>query len=154
MSEDKLKDNIREASFKNPISRPVAEEQFQALIDFYDCVPEDFADKDIEKNFDRIKNRFIRSMVDGKLSISFEEGKPKITQRLKYPPDGVPNTLTYKTLDGKARIAMKGHEEDDNHGRMQALCGALTGEGEATMRNLIGPDVSLMEYIGGFFLQV
>lgn len=154
MEKAELKENIREATFENKISREVAEELFQKLVDFYDVVPEEFGDKDYEKNFERIKRRFVRAMMDGKLAITEEKGRPYITQRLTLPPAGVANSLKYKPMSGKSRVAMKGHEDDDNHGRMQALCGELTGEGEAAMRSLEGGDLSLMEYIGSFFLQV
>lgn len=117
------------------------------LIEYYEIDLDDLpsASKD---SIDATMKKLVKFIRKGRLEINTEDG----IQCIQTLRDGK-TKITYKELCGKAKIAMGSKKETDHHGRLFALLGALS-DGETTIAQLKGPDLSLVECLGGLFLLV
>ena len=102
-----------------------------------------------QRNRKRTIGRIIKAIREERLQVIDEGGVIKLSQKLKNKSE-----LVYGELSGRAKVAMKNCGETDYHGRMYALCGALTGIGDAGVHKIKGQDLSLLECIGNIFLAI
>lgn len=129
------------------LSHDAARDQIDIFLDYYDIDLDDLPEKQAEA-VEASVTRIIKGIRRGKVEIK-EEDSLTITQHLRND-----KTIIYGEISGRSKIAMGGKRENDHHGRMYALCGSLTGLGEAGILKLKGADLGLCECIGALFLQV
>lgn len=134
------------------LSEQVARENLQLFYDYYEFSIDDIKG-DSRKAVDNSETRLIRAIQKGRLKISEDEAGLKITQLLKNPTGDV-KEIGYSEISGQSKLAMKGKGEDDNHGRMYALLGSLSGLGEMAFAKLKGVDLSIAECLGLYFLLI
>lgn len=138
---------------ENKISKEVAAQQLQELLDYYELDEDCFVDEDQSNVYLRTCERLKKAIMRGRLSITNEDGI-KIKQILKNSYDGDIKEFDYSELAGKHKLSMGKKKDGDHYGRMYALIGSLTGMGEAAIGKLKGPDLSTAECLGFLFLQV
>lgn len=133
------------------LSRDVAQEQIDALSEFYGIFPEDMPDEAqslVEASLKSVR----RAVMDCRLEIKINGKEISIEQHLDDPPKGLPNPLLYGKVDGHCKIGMK--DKMSTYEKVYALLGALSGEGVAGIQKLTGKDLSLAESLGYIFLQI
>lgn len=133
------------------LSDEVAQDQLSILFDYYDLCIEDCTDGMAEA-LKGASKRLIKSIRRGNLEISQDDGLT-VTQNLVRPPAGA-KTITFRVIDGKAKIAMADKKDSDNYGKIYAMMGSLSGIGETGIKALRGQDLSLVESLGTVFLAV
>lgn len=135
----------------NKISDESADEQIKMLLDYYDVdpskMPED-SQKVIETNLTTIKDSIKSGICEIKKN---ESGDVHI---IHYRPGKTPSQIVYKTLTGRAKIAMGPKKQTDAYGRIYALMGIISGLGEDFITDLPASELKITEAIGLFFLQV
>ena len=129
------------------LSEDAARDQLDKFFDYYDVDLDIIPEKQVEAVNASI-DRIVRGIRKGKLEI-VEGENLKIIQHVKDE-----TTLEYGELSGRTKVAMGKKSDTDYNGRIYALCGSLTGIGEAGILKLKGADLSLCECIGALFLQV
>jgi len=132
---------------ENKISKETAEKQVAALLDYYELEASALND-DLSAALDMSRDKLIRAVMKGRLEIVEEDGI-KITQHTRSG-----ERLEYSELSGRSKIAMGKKSSGDNYGKIYALCGHMTGLGEAGICKLKGLDLSLCEALGSIFLIV
>lgn len=134
---------------ENILSEQVASDQIDKFLKYYDLSIRDLKGKQEKELFETCKEKCIRALMDGRLTIKDESGFPKITQKLKSG-----SLLEYNELAGKHKTAMKDCDDGDMYGRIYALVGAITGVGGEFIEETKGSDMSLIESLGFLFLKV
>lgn len=130
------------------LSSESAKKELKKFYDYYEVDLEDFP-KESQEALQIIEPVIIRGIQRG--LIEFKEDDEKgfvVIQKLK----GDRGEITYKELNGDAKMAMNSKSENDTSGRCYALLGSLSGEGAAVIRKLKGPDLKRAEHIGAVFL--
>ena len=130
------------------IGKEAAREQLDTLYDYYEI---DFSElpKDVGKALRAVDLKLLKSVRLGRVEISTDEnGVIKVVQNLRNN-----DQLIYKEIDGKAKVAMGGKDENDSYGKAYALMGSLCGVGEAGVTQLKSHDLSVVECLGTVFLQ-
>lgn len=138
---------------ENKISDEVAEQQLNELLDYYELESDCFIEKKQKNVFEMTCIRLKKAIRKGRLSISSVDDNIIIKQYLKKPPGEI-KELEYEELSGKNKVVMGKYEEDDQHKKIYALIGSLTGLGESAIEKLKGVDSSICESLGFLFLQV
>lgn len=138
---------------ENKISREVAEQQLQELLDYYELDEDCFVDEKQSDIYTQTCERLKKAIMKGRLSVTNEDGI-KVKQYLKNAYDGEVKEFEYAELAGKHKLSMGKKKDNDHYGRMYALVGSLTGMGETAIGKLKGPDLSTAECLGFLFLQV
>jgi hypothetical protein len=138
------------------ISEEKSREQLDLLLDYYDLdLAKDLAvegDKG-DRAAEALERKLLQAVQRGRLEIAEDPDEGLvISQHLRRPVKGVPNPLIYKEITGRAKTAMG--KSTDNHARIYALLGSLSGEGGAAIMRLRGVDMSLAEVLGAVFLMV
>lgn len=118
--------------------------QIDAFLDFYDFDPEDISESKTRSNVEQSIKSLVKQIRRGRVELS-ENGTA--VQTLESG-----QTLSYKSLGGENKSAMKGDPEDF-YGRLYSLIGSLTGVGQTAIKKLVGIDLSIAESIGVVFLQ-
>lgn len=128
----------------NTISAEVAKEQLDSLVEYYDI---DIESDDVDQARARQSacDKVIRAIRAGRLEINKET--MVVVQTLKND-----NKLTYRELDGKAKVEMGKRSNDDTHGKIYSLLGSLSGVGFNGITALKGKDLTLAESLGILFL--
>ena len=129
------------------LSEDNAQEQLNQLLDYYEIDLDDVPDKE-KSSYDIVGKKLVKFIRQGRLEIKTEDG----IQCIQTLRNGT-TTIIYKELNGKAKTAMGTKGAEDGNGRIYALMGALS-DGEATILQLKGPDLSLVECLGAVFLAV
>jgi plasmid stabilization system protein ParE len=130
-------------------SRKVAEQEIEKMLDYYEIDIDEIEDKDLKRAIRGSFDRLIKAVRLGRLEIKLEDGI-KIVQKLR---DGS-TKIEYREIDGVAKTAMAGKQDADYYGKSYALMGSLSNLGEAAIKKLKGPDLSLVEVLGMIFLSV
>lgn len=134
------------------ISEQVAMEQLDGILDYYDLDLNDIKNAAQREAVESAYNRLVKAVRKGNLEFSNDESI-KIIQHLKEPL-GESETIEYRELDGKAKVAMKDKADTDYYGRIYSFLGSLSGLGETAIIGLKGSDLSVAECLGVLFLQV
>lgn len=130
------------------ISEESARAQLDELYTYYEINFDDMPDslKDALKATDR---KLVKAVRLGRIEIGSDgNGTIQVIQILRNG-----ETLTYREIDGKAKVAMGGKDENDSYGKAYALMGSLSGVGEAGIQQLKSHDLSVVECLGTVFLQ-
>lgn len=133
---------------KYVFSKETAKIELQKMFDYYEIDVDDIEDKELKKAIRQGYDRLIKAVRLGRLEVKIEDGI-KVIQNLRSG-----TVIEYKEIDGESKSAMDSYPPEAYNRRAQALMGALSGDGEAAMRKLKGPDLSLMEMLGLIFLAV
>ena len=137
-----------EEKFK--ISEESATKEIQKILDYYEIDIEKDFDDEYRKVFDQSLSKAIKAVRLGRLSIKIDNEGIKITQSLKSGS----TTITYREIDGVAKIATRSVGKDDSFGKLYEIMGSLSGLGSDAITKLKGVDLSLCECLGAIFLQV
>lgn len=133
------------------LSEESAQDQLDIFHEYYDFYPEDVSEERMSKMLKEVENKILLAIRQGKLEISIVEGTIKVIQNLKSS-DG--ETVEYAELKGRHKVGMGKKSENDNHGRLYALLGSITGLGEQAVLKLRGADLGLAESIGAYYQQI
>jgi hypothetical protein len=129
------------------IGRSTAEKEFQKFVEYYEI--DEFENKDQQELFDSAKSKIVKAIIRGRLEISEVEGEFLIIQTTRKG-----QRITYREIDGQAKMESDKAGDGQNHGRIYSLLGYLSGDGQDAIKQLKGPDLSLAENLGAAFLAV
>ena len=128
------------------LSTEAAQDQFELFTDYYELeLSGDMAES--------ARDAIIKAVRLGRVTIAEADGKLSVTQVFKNPPGDV-SEIEWVEISGKHKMAMDGCKDTEVYARAYRLAGALTGMGEAGIKNLRGPDLSVAESLGVLFLLV
>lgn len=130
------------------ISEEAAREQLDALYGYYEI---DFNDmpKALGEALKATDRKLVKAVRLGRIEVGTDDkGVIQVTQTTRNG-----EKLTYREIDGNAKIAMGGKDENDAYGKAYALMGSLSGVGEAGIQQLKSHDLSVVECLGTVFLQ-
>jgi hypothetical protein len=140
------------------ISEESAKAQIDLLIDYYDIDMNDFEGLEETEKAEvvmvGILKKLERAIRRGRLEITDTDGEPIIRQLLRSKYGSGKTEIVYKPVTGQAKVAMGRKKENDQTGRIYALLGSLSGDGESTFLGLKGADLVLAENLGLVFLLV
>lgn len=131
------------------LTKENAKNELKKMFDYYEIDLDDIDDKNLKHALNGAYDRLIKSVRHGRLEIKIENGI-QVLQKLRSNSE----KITYREIDGTAKMAMAGKAEDDYYGKSYALMGSLSGLGEAAIKQLKGVDLSLVEVLGMVFLLV
>jgi hypothetical protein len=144
------------------ISNDVAEDELTRFLEYYDLDPEE--DEDVEELLKRYGARLVRAIRNGHIELEEDDnGRLFVLQHLRCKHKVLGDTIRYKPLSAKAKIAMKDGMTANRKGqmkqrgsndRMYRLLGSLAGLENSAVQLVEGPDVGLMEILGALFLLV
>ncbi|HBH47489.1 MAG TPA: hypothetical protein DDX98_02565 [Bacteroidales bacterium] len=124
------------------ISKKVAKEQLEKLLDYYD-----YEYKDLDDMSKKYADKILKSIMKGRVEVS-DTGE--IKHFLKYPLGNNKDIkeLTYGHMKGIHKQEMDEYGADSHNAKGQALMGALCGRGLSIIEELEGPDLSVVENLG------
>jgi hypothetical protein len=141
-----MSEQIKEEKYKLSVSS--ARSELKKMTDYYEIEIEEIEDENLRKGIQQGYDRALQAIRKGRLQVKVENGI-KIIQTTKKG-----ETIEYREIDGNAKAAMDGHPAEAYYRRAYALLGALSGNGEAAVKNMKGVDLSLAEVLGLLFLAV
>lgn len=133
---------------KYKLNEQAAKAEIQKIFDYYEISIDEIEDKEQKKFIKLNYDRLVKAARLGRLEVKTEKGF-QIIQHLRDRPE----VLTYYEIDGNAKAATAGKEQTDFYGRIYAVQGAVTKEGEGAIKLLKGVDLSLCEVLGAIFLS-
>jgi hypothetical protein len=149
------------------ISKEVAEEQFEEFLEYYDLDPEDDTSEEgnIKIAVEACRGKMIKAFHRGWFELEKDDRvRLFVNHNLRCKLRDDTSVLRYRPLNVKAKIAMKsgvrqarrGEEKtaQGNHEQIYSLLASLAGIDKSKIKQIEGPDVGLMEYLGGLFLLV
>lgn len=131
------------------LSKKNGKEILQKMLDYYEIDIEEIEDKDLKKSIKQGIDRLIKAIRYGRIEFKFENGI-QVIQTLRSNGE----QIIYEEINGEAKTAMAGKQQDDFYGKSYALMGSLSGWGESAIKKLKGVDLSLAEVLGMIFLSV
>jgi hypothetical protein len=134
-----------------------AEKSLQELLDFYDLDPtiDDAGSEEATKGLRNAKGKLTRAISKGLVKIDVSNGECTVVQTMKNPSKFIKDKggkLTYRTIDGASKIAMKEADPNDTYGTIYCLMGALCGVPAAQFIEIKAPDLGVTEALGVLFL--
>ncbi len=136
---------------KYKISEESAQVQIDLLLDCGAVEIEDITSEDLKHAISSSLNVLRRAVRRGLLEIKIENGDTQIIQHLIKIPG---KSITYKEMDGQAKIEMGKVTEDNPYYKAFALLGFLSGLGADGIAKLKGADLSLAESLSAVFLGI
>jgi plasmid stabilization system protein ParE len=130
------------------VTKDVAKNELKKMLDYYEIDIDEIEEKDLKRAIKGGMDRLIKAVRLGRLEIKLEDGI-KIIQTLRNG-----EKITYREIDGTAKMEMAGKNADDYYGKSYALMGSLSGLGESAIKALKSVDLSLAEVLGLIFLSV
>lgn len=130
------------------LSKKAAENELDKMLEYYEIDIDEIEDKDLKRAIKQGYDRLIKAVRLGRLEVKLEDGI-KVIQKTRSG-----TTIEYSEIDGNAKTAMAGKSESDYYGKSYALMGSLSKLGESAIKQLKGPDLSLVEVLGMIFLSV
>jgi hypothetical protein len=144
------------------ISNEVAEDELSRFLDYYDLDPAE--DEDAAELINRYGKRLRRAIRNGYLELEEDDsGRLFVLQNLRCKHKKLGDTLRFKPLSAKAKLAMKDGmtanrkgelQQQGTNQRMYRMLASLAGVEFSTIQLVEGPDVGLMEILGALFLLV
>lgn len=128
--------------------KEAAEKVIQQIFDYYELDVDEIEDKDQKKFIKQNYDRLIKAARLGRLEVKLEKGI-QIIQHLRDDD----RLITYGEISGSAKVATAGKEATDFYGRIYAVMGVVSKEGEDAIKLLKGVDLSLCEVLGAIFLS-
>ena len=133
---------------ESKVSAEAAREQLDVLYSYYEIDFDDMPEK-LGEALKATDRKLVKAVQKGRIEIGTDDnGIIKVTQHIR---NGEP--LEYREIDGSAKIAMGGKDENDSYGKAYALMGSLCGLGETAITQLKSHDLSVVECLGTVFLQ-
>ncbi len=130
------------------ISEEAAHEQVDMLYAYYEIDVDDLPDAQKQAT-EAAGRKLLKAVRIGRLEIDMDDSDViRIKQNIR---NGEP--LTYREIDGKAKVAMSRKDDGDAYGRAYALMGSLCGLGETAIVSLKSHDLAVVECLGMVFLQ-
>lgn len=131
------------------VSRDVAEAEFDRFCEEMDLdVDESVMDDDDRKSLAKARNKFVRAVMRGKLTVG-NGGVPTYT----YQPDGGDEVeISFPEPKGKAFLASDRGKKDQNMGKMFLIMAAMTGKPASIFSDMPNRDVSVCMAVAQLFL--
>lgn len=132
------------------LSKESAEKEAQKFLDYYEISREDLEDGALIEAYDMSLPGFIKGIQKGFISFEHSEDPKKaycVVQKLRSG-----TSLTYKELDGDAKVEMGKIPSAQFTKKIYTLLGKLSGEGIEVVKKLRGPDIKRAEIIGQMLL--
>jgi hypothetical protein len=146
------------ASRKTPtyiLSEEAANDQIVAMLDYYDIDVEKLSEgsdkesKRAARAIERALEQLSEHVRTGKLQFERNAaGKLEVIQTLVNG-----ETLTYREIDAKAKLAMECFDPNAGYSRTYAFMGSLSGIGKAAIEKMSAVDLSVTELLGTVFLN-
>lgn len=136
---------------KYKLSEQAAKDQLDLVLDYYELEEDELPDER-KVPFLLAYNKLISAIRKGRLEISYND-KLVIVQHLKKPVADIAE-LSYKEIDGNAKLSMRKKADTDEYGKVYALLGYLSSNGEGVIAELRGIDLSIAECLSLIFLAV
>ena len=130
------------------LTKQAAESEIQKIFDYYEIDVDEIEDKDQKKFIKQNYDRLIKAARLGRLEVKLEKGI-QIIQHLRDND----RVITYGEITGNAKVATAGKEPTDFYGRIYAVMGVVSKEGEDAIKLMKGVDLSLCEVLGAIFLS-
>lgn len=130
------------------LNEQAARAEIKKIFDYYEIDVDEIEDKDQKKLIKMNYDRLVKAARLGRLEVKTDKGF-QIVQHLRDRPE----VLTYYEIDGNAKSATAGKDANDFYGRIYAVQGVVTKEGEGAIKLLKGVDLSLCEVLGAIFLS-
>ena len=128
------------------LSKESAEVELNKIFEYYEIETSEMTEDQV-KALNTITPTIIKGIRKGLIEIDSNDG---LTIVQKF--EGKETVLRYKELNGNAKVIMGKKPETDYNGRCYALLGSLSGEGEAIIKKLSGPNLKRAEHIGSLLL--
>jgi len=138
---------------KTIVSETVAMDQVMTFLEKFDIDVEAIEDKRSKSGVESTLNKMKDYVKSGLIEIIDKDGKITIIQHLSHPRGDV-QTLEYKEISGRHKVAMDGYDENERYKMMYSLAGAISGIGYDGILKLEGKDLSVAEVLGAVFLQI
>lgn len=156
---DKKENTESQESIEYKVCEETAEKNLEYLFRYYRLNLKTLRDKQIKRVIEVNYNRLIDAVMEGRLEIKEENGRPVITQHIMFSEvkgfDGNNiKSLNYAILSGKHKRNIANAEEGDMYRQSYLLVGAITGVGGDKIEEMLAADLSLCEVLGVFFLAV
>jgi hypothetical protein len=133
---------------KYVLAKNAAEGVIQSILDYYEIDIDEIEDKEQKKFIKQNYDRLVKAARLGRIEVKREKGI-QIIQHLRDREE----IFTYREIDGEAKAATAGKDKEDFYGRIYAVMGSLSGEGESAVKKMKGVDISLCEVLGAIFLS-
>ncbi len=134
-----------------PLSEDSATACAMELITFYSMDIEAIEDKQTRGIVEDCASKLVRFYRMALLE-NIREGADLIVKQHFREKHGDVDSLTWKKMDGKAKLATDGYDPNDRYARAYALADYLTGSVSGTVEKLSGVDLAVVENLGSFFL--
>ena len=143
----------KKPSVEMPINEKRANEIVDEFFEYYEIDREEEQDEDTLRVINMSYRKLSKAVQRGRVEFrDTDEGMTVIQHTKRDYPFG--NEIVYGELNGKAKVAMRKADENDQAGRMQHMMAALCKKGPSILAQLKGPDYSLMEVIAAVFFVV
>lgn len=137
---------------KYPISSEIADAAVMDLLAYYEINIDDLPGQDQRDAMESVAAKLSRFYRMGLLENRREGGILKVVQHLANPPGEV-KELTYDRMSGAMKLLMDGFKDTERYAASQALMAGLCGLPAASMKQLVGNDLSAMECLSAVFRQ-
>ena len=141
------------AKKKQPVSESVAMDQVMSFLEKFDIDVDTIEDKKSKSGVESTLNKMTAYVRSGLIEIVDKDGQITIVQHLSHPKGNV-QTLEYKEISGRHKVAMDGYDENERYKMMYSLAGSISGIGYDGILKLEGKDLSVAEVLGAIFLQI
>jgi hypothetical protein len=133
------------------LSDEVAQEQLDALIEFYEFELESLPES-MQSTMPAILRQIKSAIASGRLEVAVTADDCKITQNLKRPPPGFPGPIVYGQVSGRSKTSIR--QEAPTYQKNYAFLAGLSGENILVFEKLTGKDLSVAEALASFFIQI
>lgn len=130
------------------LSKEVARDHMQLLLDYYDIDVEVIEDKKEKRAVESTIKKLIKPIQEGLLVIKEADGSIQVIQRMKKTD----SVLTYAEISGKHKVMMDKDSDDNAYTRMYQLIASLTSVDVDVIKNLKGIDNKIVEGLALLFL--
>lgn len=134
---------------ENVLSEEAAQAQLDLFCEWYETPIED-------TNLHPALNKFKISLMKGKLEIDNSNNTLTVTQHLKFPieisKDKVVNAITYREMDGKARVLIN-NPVDRPYENIYNLLAELSGTSKNLFLKMKIADLGACEAVGSLFFS-
>ena len=135
------------------VSKDVAEEQFESLLDYYGI---EFSHIEIEDGPEAaatIKNMLVAAIMRGELEINIGDDGMMVIQNLIYRTDAI-SQITYTDKVAKARLAMDQVSPKKAQARMFAFMATMANLPVSELLKMRGKDISTFTKLSMIFSMV
>jgi len=130
------------------VSRDVAEADFDRWAEEWDIdTDKEHMDAEDRQGFENSRAKFIKSICDGRLSVS--EDASKVVQTLKYSQGA---DLEYTVPTGAAFITLDHHKDSQHMTKLHSYMASMTGKALKEFSQMDGRDIKIGYAVAQLFM--